>query len=165
MTRSTQRTLTRVGRVALASAAVAVMAPSLHAAAPAGLSFYSLSPCRVIDTRKAAGPTGGPSIAANTSRDFPILGSCAVPTTALAVVFNVTVVAPTDFGDLRIYPAGTTMPLASVINWVTSDFAVANGAIIPVGSSSGNHVSVRVDMPNGSTGKVDVILDVTGYFQ
>jgi len=128
-------------------------------------SFYSLSPCRVVDTRKAAGPTGGPSIAANTSRDFPILGSCGVPSDAQAVVFNVTVVTPTDFGDLRIYPAGTTMPLASVLNWVTSDFAVANGAIIPVGSSSGNNVSVRADMPAGSIGTVHVILDVTGYFK
>jgi hypothetical protein len=85
--------------------------------------------------------------------------------TAQAVVFNVTITVPTDFGDLRIYPAGTSAPLASVINWETSDFAVANGAIVPVTTGAGNNVTVMVDMPLGSTGKVDLILDVTGYFQ
>jgi hypothetical protein len=118
-----------------------------------------------VDTRNPNGPTGGPSLAENASRPFPILGACGVPLTAQAVVFNVTVVTPTDFGDLRIYPAGTSAPLASVINWVTSDFAVANGAIVPVTSGAGNNVAVMVDMPVGSTGKVHLVLDVTGYFQ
>jgi hypothetical protein len=155
--------LAKVGRVAF-TAAVLALVPRVEAAGP--YSFFSLSPCRVVDTRGATGATGGPSIGANTSRSFPILGSaCGVPLAAQAVVFNVTIVSPTDFGDLRIFPAGTVMPNASVINWVTSDFAVANGAIIPLGSSGGNHVTVRADMVPGSTGKVDVVLDVTGYFQ
>lgn len=154
-------------RAGLAGVAFAVALVSLVPAAEAGgpYSFFSLSPCRVVDTRNANGPTGGPVLSANADRSFPILGACGVPATAQAVVFNVTVVSPTDFGDVRIFPAGTTMPLASVINWVTSDFAVANGAIIPVGSSGGNHVTVRVDMSPGSTGKVHLVLDVTGYFE
>ncbi len=154
--------LTKLGRVAL-PAAVLALVPCAEAGGP--FSFFSLSPCRVVDTRNANGPTGGPVLAANATRSFPILGACGVPATAQAVVFNVTITQPTDFGDLRIFPAGTTMPLASVINWVTSDFAVANGAIIPVGSSGGNHISVHVDMPTGSSGTVHVILDVTGYFE
>jgi hypothetical protein len=162
MSNAVRRNLPTIGRVALAAAVLALV-PCAEAGGP--YSFYSLSPCRVVDTRNAAGPQGGPSLGANTNRDFPVLGLCSVPATAKAVAFNVTIAAPTDYGNLRIYPAGTTMPLASVINWVTSDSAVANGAIIPVGSASGNHVSIRVDMATGSTGKVDVILDVTGYFE
>ncbi len=154
--------LATVGRVALIAAVLALV-PRAEAGGP--FSFFSLSPCRVVDTRNAAGATGGPALAANATRGFPILGACGVPATAKAVVFNVTITQPTDFGDLRAFPAGTTMPLASVINWVTSDFAVANGAIIPVGSSGGNHVSIHVDMPVGSSGTVHVILDVTGYFE
>jgi hypothetical protein len=156
------RNFVRAGRVALVATALTLV-PRAEAAGP--YSFFSLSPCRVVDTRNPNGPTGGPSLAENASRPFPILGACGVPLTAQAVVFNVTVVTPTDFGDLRIYPAGTSAPLASVINWVTSDFAVANGAIVPVTSGAGNNVTVMVDMPVGSTGKVHLVLDVTGYFQ
>jgi len=157
-----RRTLVGAGRLALVAAVLALV-PRAEAAGP--YSFYSVSPCRVVDTRGAVGPTGGPKLNANSDRSFPILGSCGVPGTAQAVVFNVTVTEPTDFGDIRIFPAGTTIPLASVINWVTTDFAVANGAIVPVGLSAGNHVTVHVDMPPASTGKVHLILDVTGYFQ
>jgi len=158
----TERYLVTAGRVALVATALAFVAP-VEAGGP--YSFYSLAPCRVVDTRNPTGPTGGPSLGANTTRSFPILGACGVPATAQAVVFNVTIAGPTDLGDIRIYPAGTTMPLASVINWVASDSAVANGAIIPVGSDAGNHVSIRVDMVPTSTGQVDLILDVTGYFE
>jgi hypothetical protein len=128
--------------------------------------FVPLAPCRIVDTRGAAGPTGGPVLLANSDRSFPIRGACGVPGTAQAAVFNVTVATPTDVGDLRIFPAGTAAPLASVINWLTSDLALANGAIIPLGDDGGgNHVAVHVDMPLGSAGTVHLILDVTGYFE
>ena len=58
------------------------------------------------------------------------------------------------------------MPLASVINWTTADYAVANGAIIPLGlDGTGNHATVMVDMVPGSKGTVHLILDVTGYLE
>jgi hypothetical protein len=127
-------------------------------------SFFSLAPCRVIDTRGAAGPTGAPALQANAVRSFPVLGTCGLPASAKAVTFNITVVSPTDFGDLRVYPFGVTEPLASVINWVTSDFAVANGAIVPVTAGPSN-MTVKCDMPTGSTGAVQLVVDVTGYFE
>jgi hypothetical protein len=150
--------------VALVATALTLI-PRAEAAGP--YSFFSLSPCRIVDTRNPDGPTGGPVLGANSNRSFPIESACGVPNTAQAVVFNITMVSPTDFGDLRIYPAGTTVPLASVINWVTTDFAVANGAIVPVtpGGPSVNNVTVQVDMPPASTGTVHLVLDVTGYFQ
>jgi len=147
-------------------AGVAVLAAVPASAQSGPFSFFPLTPCRVIDTRNPAGPTGGPALAANASRSFPVLGNCAVPTDAKAVAFNITVTQPTDFGDLRVYPQGTAEPLASVINWVTSDFAVANGAIIPVtGPPATTHITVKCDMPPASTGTVHLIVDVTGYFK
>ena len=159
--------LRSIRHVLMGAAGVAFVSLATVTAAEAGgpYSFHSLTPCRVVDTRDPAGPTAGPALAANTERSFPILGACGVPTTAQAVAFNITVTGPTDYGDIRIYPAGTPMPLASAINWVASDWAVANGAIIPLGSSGSDHVSVWVDMPAGSTGTVHLILDVTGYFE
>ncbi len=140
-----------------------VVVPTAQASGPH--DFYALPPCRVVDTRNANGPTGGPVLAANSSRSFPVLGSCGIPVTAKAVVFNVTVVTPTDWGDIRMYPAGLAMPLVSVLNWSTADYALANGAVIPVKSGTGDHVTVHVDMLPGSTGTVHLVLDVSGYFE
>ena len=146
-------------------AGVLTLAAAVPAHAQGGpFSFYSLAPCRVIDTRGAAGPTGAPSLAANATRSFPVLAACGLPADAKAVTFNITVTAPTDFGDLRVYPFGVAEPNASVINWVTSDFAVANGAIVPVTAGASN-ITVKCDMPTGSTGHVQLVVDVTGYFK
>ena len=163
MTKAFRSQSSRVVRVVLALAVLALVS-SAEAGGP--FNFFSLSPCRVVDTRGATGATGGPALAANADRSFPILGACGVPNTAQAVVFNVTIVRPTDTGDLRVFPAGsTTMPLASVINFVSTDSAVANGAIIPVGVSGSNNVTVHTDMAPSSTGTVHLVLDVTGYFE
>lgn len=146
-------------------AGVLTLAAAVPAHAQTGpYSFYSLAPCRVIDTRGPAGPTGAPSLAANAVRSFPVLGACGLPADAKAVTFNITVTGPTDLGDLRVYPFGVTEPNASVINWVTSDFAVANGAIVPVTAGASN-ITVKCDMPAGSTGHVQLVVDVTGYFK
>jgi hypothetical protein len=161
MTSRISQYLLRAGCAAGLAASLALV-PSAEAAGP--LSFYSVTPCRLVDTRRAGGPTGGPKLDANSSRSFPIRGACGIPGTAQAVVFNVTITEPTDLGDLRIYPAGTTRPLVSAINWLAADFAIANGAIAPMGSSGGDNITIWVDMPPNSTGKVHVILDVTGYF-
>jgi hypothetical protein len=44
----------------------------LGAIAPPALRFVPMTPCRVVDTRNAAGPFGGPSIGGGSSRDFNV---------------------------------------------------------------------------------------------
>ena len=63
-------------------------------------SFFPLTPCRVVDTRGPTGPQGGPALAANTVRNFTIIGvnSCGVPATAKAAAMNITAILATDFG-------------------------------------------------------------------
>jgi hypothetical protein len=156
----------RTGAAVLLAALGIVLAAGAAEAQGGPFKFVPLAPCRIVDTRGAAGPTGGPVLVANTDRSFPIRGFCGVPATAQAVVFNVTTATPTDVGDLRVFPAGTAAPLASVINWLVGDLALANGAIIPLGDDGGgNHVAVHVDMPLNSPGVVHLILDATGYFE
>jgi len=41
-----------------------------------GASFYTLTPCRVIDTRNPNGPLAGPSLLAGTDRLFLLGGAC-----------------------------------------------------------------------------------------
>ena len=130
-------------------------------------SFFPLTPCRVVDTRGPTGPQGGPALAANTVRNFTIINvnSCGVPATAKAAAMNVTAILATDAGDLRIWPYQSPVPLASVINFSTADFALANGAIIPLANIGGVDISVQTDMPVGSSGTVHLVVDVAGYFQ
>jgi hypothetical protein len=49
------------------------------------LAFYTMTPCRIVDTREAPGPFGAPVLSAGEERRFPILSSnCAIPANAQA---------------------------------------------------------------------------------
>jgi len=124
--------------------------------------FFTVTPCRVADTRSADGPSGGPALGANTTRGFLVAGVCGVPSSASAVAINVTVVNETAVGDLRIYPAGTAAPSSSTINF-TPGKTRANGAVVPLGVSG--QLAVQCDMAPGSAHRTDFLFDVTGYFE
>jgi hypothetical protein len=120
------------------------------------LSFYSVTPCRVADTRNANGPFGGPSLVAGGTRSFTIpAGACSIPSTAQAYSLNVTVVPQGPLSYLTAWPAGTSQPLVSTLNSFDGSI-VANAAIVPAGASGA--ISVFV------TNSTDVILDINGYF-
>lgn len=57
-------------------------------------TYIPTGPCRILDTRTADGPFGGPELAAGTVRtvNIPLNPECAVPNTATAYALNVTVV-------------------------------------------------------------------------
>ncbi len=119
-------------------------------------SFYPVSPCRIADTRSAAGPFGGPTMTAGQSRDFAILSSgCSIPSVPSAYSLNVTVVPAGYLGFLTTWPAGEAQPLVSTLNSWTGK-VVANAALVPVGNDGS--VSVYVSDP------ADVVLDINGYF-
>jgi hypothetical protein len=91
-----------------------------------------------------------------------VAGRCLVPADARGVAVILTAVLPTDFGNLRLYPSGSALPLASSINFVTG-VTRANNAIVPLGTAG--RIAVRCDMPTGSTGQTHFVLDVFGYFK
>jgi hypothetical protein len=126
--------------------------------------FFSVPPCRIADTRGPVGPTGGPSLASGSARNFPITGLCNVPSTAKAAVLNVTLVQPSMDGFLLIWPYNTTMPVVSTINAAAGEPAIANGAIVPLTTDPNFNISV-VYGTGSPGGTANVILDVTGYFQ
>jgi FG-GAP-like repeat/FG-GAP repeat len=125
----------------------------------AGQRFFTLAPCRVVDTRNPSGPLGGPAIAAMATRTFPMTGACGIPATARSLSLNVTVTGSTSYGDLRVFPAGASGITGSTVNWRTGQTR-ANNAIVGLGISG--QLSAFCVMGTGST---DVILDVTGYFE
>ncbi len=120
------------------------------------LQLVTVTPCRVVDTRRANGTFGGPPIQGGTNRSFPLpQGGCNIPNLAAAYSLNVTVVPRGSLGYLTIWPTAEIQPLVSTLN--SPDGRVkANGAIVPAGADGA--VSVYV------TDTTDVILDVDGYF-
>ncbi len=126
------------------------------------VKFYTVPPCRLADTRGAPGPSGGPALAANTVRAFPVAGLCGIPSSATAVAINLAVFVPSSDGDLRVYPDGEPAPLASSINF-RPGIVRANNAIVPLGVLG--QLAVQCDMAPGSPGSTDFFFDVYGYFQ
>jgi hypothetical protein len=120
-------------------------------------SLYIVSPCRVLDTRGPVGPFGGPALANLATRDVQITGVCGIPAGAKAVVANITAVAPTTAGFLSFYPAGSSWPGNSNLNYRAGKTR-ANNAILIL-SADGRTTARNV----GAT--QHFIIDVTGYFQ
>ena len=79
---------------------------------PPGL-FSAVTPCRVVDTRLAPGPFGGPFLAVGAPRSFAIpSGPCAgIPPNSSAYSLNVTVTNTQGKGFILVYPQGGAQPL------------------------------------------------------
>jgi hypothetical protein len=123
---------------------------------PTALAFFPVTPCRLVDTRLAAGSLGGPAIAGNTARTFPILsGPCNLPATAQAYSMNFTAVPQGPLGFLTTWPAGQPQPLVSTLN-ANLGGVTANSAVVPAGANG--DISVFVSNPS------DVVIDINGYF-
>jgi PKD repeat protein len=122
-------------------------------------SFFTLTPCRAIDTRNAFGTYGGPFLFANNVRSFTLTGRCGIPATAKAIATNVTVTTGTAAGFLTLYPGGSVVPSVSAINYRVGQTR-ANNVLVGLGSSG--DLLVRCFQ---SSGTVHFILDVTGYFE
>jgi serine protease len=125
--------------------------------------FHAITPCRLADTRNPNGPTGGPALVSNTNRTFPVQGQCGVPVGAKAATLNLTITQPTGAGHLIVFPGGGQAPGVSTLNFVPGEPALANGAIVPLGTTVGSDLATRPFVTNNGT--VHVIIDITGYFQ
>ena len=122
----------------------------------AATAFYTLPPCRLLDTRGA----DGPALAAGVTRSFTAAGRCGVPATARAVSVNVTVVNASTGGDLRLFAADLPLPIANALSFGAGQTR-SNNAIL--GLSAGGAFLALSDQPAPAT--VDLIVDVNGYFQ
>ena len=119
-------------------------------------SFYTVTPCRVFDTR------GGTPLSAGETRVFQVSGLCGIPAGARLVSANLTVVGPRGAGFLTIFPGDAAQsPLTSTLNFGAGQVR-ANNAVVLLAGDSGGTVKVLAAFASGVT---DVLLDVNGYFQ
>jgi len=114
-----------------------------------GLSLYTLTQCRVLDTRQ-----GGVQPFSGTL-NINVTGSpCSVTSAAQAYVFNATVVPPGSLGYLTLWPQGASQPLVSTLNALDGSIT-SNMAIVPTTNGS---ISAYASNP------AQLILDISGYF-
>jgi uncharacterized repeat protein (TIGR01451 family) len=125
-----------------------------------GLGFFTLAPCRVVDTRNPGAPIGGPVMQGQETRTFVMAGHCGIPSTARALSLNVTVTQPSAAGYVTLFPAGQPVPPTSSINYAAGRTR-ANNAIISL--DPGGRMAAFAGQPAGTT--VHVIVDVNGYFE
>jgi hypothetical protein len=124
--------------------------------------FYTLKPCRLLDTRNPVGPTGGPALAAGSIRTFPISGGeCGIPSTAVAVSVNLTAVGATGPGYLTLFPGDAlSPPPTSNLNFAPAVTRAGNAVVLLALDGAGT-----IKVKNGSAGAAHFVLDVNGYFQ
>ncbi len=125
----------------------------------AATSFYPLTPCRVLDTRNAAGPLGGPSLSGGSLRSFVATSACGVPAGVVAISANATAVSPAATGDLVLYPNGIASPPATSTLSFRAGRTRANNTIVSVASDGSFLVK------NNGGGSLDFVLDVNGYYK
>ena len=122
--------------------------------------FYTLPPCRVLDTRNPPGPLGGPKLAGGPPRTFPVTGVCGVPPSAKAIAVNLAVTAPESAGFVRLFAGNGAPPDVSAINFAVGQTRASNAVVLLATEGTGG-----LSIQNLGAGAVHVILDVTGYFE
>jgi hypothetical protein len=85
-----------------------------------------------------------------------------VPADAKAVAVALTATAATEPGNLRLYPTGAPLPIASALNFRANRARANNGSF---GLGTSGQISVRCDLAPGSTGTTHFVLDVYGYYK
>lgn len=136
-----------------------LMAPA--AATAAGpYKFYPVNPCRFVDTRRSPGTP----LAAGTAYNYAVIGRCGVPPKATAVFLNVVAVAATDQGFVTVYPYPGPFPGISIVNVDAGERAIANGAIIPLGSDNALQLTAVYGTCCGPPAHAGLVLEVMGYF-
>ena len=128
------------------------------------LTFHTLVPCRIADTRSSSYPQGlgGPYLSAGVARDFPLLNSSCIPTgvNVAAYSLNVTVVpypnAGSSLGYLELWPTGEQPqnPVSTLNN--PTGTTVANAAIVMAGTNG-----AITAYPSDET---QLVIDINGYF-
>ena len=108
-------------------------------------SLRTITPCRLVDTRSAEGPQGGPSLESGLDRAFPVVGVCGIPSTATAVSLNVTATGPQGSGFVTLFPEGESAPLSSSLNYSENSTRAGNG-VFRLGTS-GNLIARAAVLP------------------
>jgi hypothetical protein len=138
------------------SAGTAVSPLSTVALLPAqGSDFYTVTPCRVYDSRDSTALTSG------VQRTISVT-ACGIPADARAVAGNLTIISPTGPGVVSLFPGNYPVPGTSTVNFAAGATR-ANSVVMPMASDATGTLSLMASLSNSGT--VQVVFDVSGYFR
>jgi uncharacterized protein DUF4038/uncharacterized protein DUF5060 len=132
---------------------VAFAVPPPAGSQPA-LDFFTLTPCRLYDSRWGAGPLAG-----GFDRNVPAGGYCGIPPDASAAALNFTVIDPTGASMLSAYPCCSIK--LNVIQGVQPGRTMADNAVLGLGTNG--QLAAYIDGPYSTT--AGLVVDVSGYFR
>jgi hypothetical protein len=115
--------------------------------------FFTVTPCRLLDTRPGAPLSAGVPVPVQAT------GRCGIPAGASAVSLSPIAVDPTGDGYLQLY-SGPTPPPTSVVNFRAGQPARAGNAIVTLDATGAFHALGAVS----GNGQMDLVLDTAGYF-
>jgi uncharacterized repeat protein (TIGR01451 family) len=125
-----------------------------------GLAYFTVTPCRLIDTRGNGAPIGGPALQGQEQRTFALAGHCGIPATAKAVQINVAVDQPTSLGNMRLFATLAAVPNVATINY-SANQTRTNNAVVTLDAAA--QMDAFVAQPIGTS--VHLIVDDDGYFE
>ena len=127
---------------------------------PVPTKLHTVTPCRVADTRDPAGPTAGAPLGAEMTAVVPVTGRCGIPSTAVSVAANVTVVDPTASGAVSVFAGG---PITSASTEVPATTGKTRALHLLPSLGTAGSLSFRAAMPAGAS--THFLLDVSGWFE
>ncbi len=147
-----------------AAGAVGATLASATPAFAAGSTFFPISPpYRSLDTRVGTPLQQDDEVDIDLVTD--VFGNPRIPSTALAVTYNLTVTQTFLNGFLSMYPANVSFPGTSSINWWGSGFNLANGGTVTLGPSPFSGAGSVTILCAGANGcQTHLLIDITGYY-
>jgi PKD repeat protein len=138
-----------------ASGAAESLPKAVLVGASTPLDFYTVEPCRVLDTRF------GSPLGSGTAKIVSLTDVCGIPAGARAIAANVTVPAPAVSGNVALYPGNYPSTGTSTINF-SAGKTIANNATLPLSTDGTGMVAALASFGGGGT--VNLVIDVAGYY-
>ncbi len=123
-----------------------------------------VTPCRLLDTRGTAGPYGGPSLAAGAERVFVAAGRCGLPESVRSVSGVLSVVPGNAAGEVKLFPGDRTAGAPTAIRYEPGKTR-SNLLFARLSGRSETREWGTFVLRNEGPQPVDVIVDMTGYFE
>lgn len=146
---------TVVLRISNGSGLVDSLPAALVLLPPTAADFYTVEPCRLLDTRS------GPALQSGVTRLVTLGGACGVPANARALAVNVTAIMGTGGGSLVVFPGNYPTPETITTNFRTGA-TLANNAILPLSTDGTGKLAILATVQGN--GLVHATIDVVGYF-
>jgi hypothetical protein len=138
------------------SAAFSGMRLQLANAALIG-NFYTLTPCRALDTRT----TGVPLSSSTAVNVYQLSGACGIPASALSVALNFTGVVPSASLSIQAFPGDLAPTGTNVLSLGAGQVRAGFGVVTLATNGSG---TLGIGPLFSGSGTCDLVIDVTGYF-